>query len=243
MSGNATLYAFVSNQTDMNTTVTTTLVPIKDELAKAAKSFASYPASITDTRTKVKAMREKATDPQKKVAYDENSNLFVRLYRWFAGTPWENFEKKLEKYDLTLEDVIAHLELNKADFINNKGAIDSMGKIIEQMKTSVDSNITKAGDLTETSTRAKEAIEEVLEKHLEAVQKAKEDYKPAHKKEVELIDAKAEKKRREAIEKRKTRANDAIIKLGKSSGDSSNKTAEMKTIGENKLTKETRVLF
>ena len=215
----------MSSQTDVNTTtVTTTLVPIKEELDKAAKSFASYPASIAATKKKVEAMTKKATDPKNKVNYDENSNPFVRLYRWFAGTPWENFEEKLEKYGLDLNDIMTHLNANKATFTDNVGTIEAMKDVIGEMSESVKRNTTAANDLATTSKAAIEEIDQILEKHLKAVKKAKEEYKKAHDKEVELMDKTAAKKRKEVIEKRKEKAAEAIRKLETSSDKSSDKT-------------------
>lgn len=225
MLGNATLYAFVSSQTDMNTTtVTTTLVPIKEELDKAAKSFASYPASIAATKKKVEAMKTKATNPKNKVDYDENSNPFVRLYRWFAGTPWENFEEKLEKYGLDLNDIMTHLKANKATFTDNVGTIEAMQEVIGEMSESVERNTTAANSLAETSKDAIKEIDTILEKHLKAVKDAKKEYKEAHDKEVELMDKTAAKKRKEVIGKRTKKATEAIEKLETSSDKSSDKT-------------------
>ncbi len=219
----------------MSTTVTTTLYPINDELASAAKSFSNYQVSINDTRTKVEDMVEKAEDPKKKVAYDENSNPFVQLYRWFAGTPWGNFEEKLKKYGLTLDDILAHLKANSANFLKNEGAIKSMEEIIAKMKDDVVLNTSETTKLTDEAIKAKKTISAILDAHLEDVKKTIEtEYKPIHEVEAATLAAKQAKKRNAANQKRLQKAKGNLSKFGGSlpSKTTTDETTDVKEMKE-----------
>ena len=195
--------------------VTTKIHAIEDEIDEAKKALKSYPGRMSAISKEIKDIRESAKAGNKKVDYDENSNMFVQMYRYFQGTPWENFEKKLQKYDLTLDHIITHLEKNSEGFTSSKDAIEKMENIIAGIKDSVDQNKDETQKLHGETLDAKQEIDQILDEHLQKIHDAKEEYSEAHAAEADTAAAKNAEKRRMEIERRKTNAKNAKDKLEK----------------------------
>ena len=135
-------------------------------------STSSITKKIDDMQTKAKG--------GKHIQYDESTNPFVQLYRWFAGTPWENFEEKLKEYGVTLENIVEHLEKNKTDFASDEKSVAKMNKALAEMAPVLAKNTTSADETIKIADTAKKDINNILEAHLKTIAEGKAKFDVAH---------------------------------------------------------------
>ncbi len=153
----------------MNTT-TTKLHAISDDLGGAVKSMKGYSTSATNKKIEnMDKSSKKGTD----IHYDESTNPFVQIYRWFAGTPWDNFEERMKKYGLELDDIIAHLERNAKNFKSDKESTAEMKKMLDEMGSIINTKENETTQTREAAGKAKEDIGNILDSHLEKIAKEK----------------------------------------------------------------------
>lgn len=172
---------------------TTELYSISGDLSNELKAMKKY---STSSATKTIENMLKKSKGGASIHYDENTNPFVQLYRWFAGTPWENFEERLEKYGITLKDIAKHLDKNSDKFITDKESIAEMTKVLAEMGPILEENETATERTKKAADKAKKDIETILKAHLEQIAKDKAKLDETHALEAKTLELKQEEKDR-----------------------------------------------